>query len=136
EVAPALRAAAERELPGGFTHTRLRPAWARAKRRPGLDYDGVPASLAEAVIEPGDAAYARVKSTYMRGGAPGLVFQVQDTQQVVEALAFARAHPGLPFGVRSGGHGISGRSTNNGGIIIDLSRLNTIEVLDVARRRV
>src|SRR5262249_19789265 len=30
----------------------------------------------------------------------------------------------------SGGHGISGRSTNDGGIVIDLGRLDGIEVLD------
>ena len=32
--------------------------------------------------------------------------------------------------MRSGGHGISGRSTNDGGIVIDLGALNAIEVLD------
>ena len=32
--------------------------------------------------------------------------------------------------VRSGGHGISGASTNDGGLIIDLSRLNGIALLD------
>src|SRR5690606_8390066 len=36
----------------------------------------------------------------------------------------------------SGGHGISGRSTNTGGIVIDLSRMNRIEILDEATRRV
>ena len=108
----------------------------RAQRRVGIDYDAVPVTLADAVIEPGDSAYARVKSTYMRGGSPGIVFQVKNTGQVIEALAFARDHPHLPLSLRSGGHGISGRSTNNGGIVIDLKRLNTIEVLDPAARRV
>jgi FAD/FMN-containing dehydrogenase len=108
----------------------------RAKRREGIDYDAVPASLTDTVIEPGDSAYARVKSTYMRGGSPGIVFQVKNTEQVSEALAFARAHPHLPLSIRSGGHGISGRSTNNGGIVIDLKKLNRIEVIDPATRRV
>jgi FAD/FMN-containing dehydrogenase len=36
----------------------------------------------------------------------------------------------VPLGVRSGGHGISGRSTNDGGIVIDLGRLDAMEVLD------
>src|SRR5690606_2194468 len=54
----------------------------------------------------------------------------------VEALACARQHPQLPRGVRSGGHGISGRSTNHGGIVIDLGKLNKIEVLDEAKRLV
>ncbi|MDQ3855146.1 MAG: LLM class flavin-dependent oxidoreductase [Chloroflexota bacterium] len=136
EVAPALREAVERELPEAFSGPRVRPAWVRAKRREGIDYDGVPASLADAVIEPGDADYPRVKSTYIRGGSPGLVLQVKNTDEVVEALAFARFHPDLPLAIRSGGHGISGRSTNDGGIVIDLSKLNTIEVLDRSTRRV
>ncbi len=136
EVAPALREAARSALPEGFSGSGFRRAAVRAKRRAGIGYDTVPASLAAAAIEPGDAGYARVRSTYARGGAPGLVFQVGTAAEVVEALAFARAHAALPLAIRSGGHGISGRSTNDGGIVIDLSRLNTIEVLDRATRRV
>ncbi len=112
------------------------PAAARDRRHVGIDYDRVPASLADAVIEPGDARYGRVRSTYARGGSPGIIFQVKNVDQVVEALAFARSHPHLPLAIRSGGHGISGRSTNDGGIVISLSRMNTIEVLDQATRRV
>ena len=102
----------------------------RAKRLPGIAYDSVPASLKDSVIEPGDLTYPRVKSTFFRGGAPGIVFQTKDTGQVVEAVRFARSHPHLPLGIRSGGHGIRGRSTNDGGIVIDLSRMAKIEVLD------
>jgi FAD/FMN-containing dehydrogenase len=42
----------------------------------------------------------------------------------------------LPLSIRSGGHGLSGRSTNDGGVVIDLSRMNAIKVLDRATRRV
>ncbi|MEH1123033.1 LLM class flavin-dependent oxidoreductase [Micromonospora sp. CPCC 206061] len=128
EVAPALRAATPDTTATG------RSARVRAKRRQGIDYDGVPPSLT--AIEPGDIGYARVRSTYLRGGSPGLVLRPRDTAQVVEALAYARAHPALPLGIRSGGHGVSGRSTNDGGIVIDLSTLAGIEVLDESTRRV
>jgi alkanesulfonate monooxygenase SsuD/methylene tetrahydromethanopterin reductase-like flavin-dependent oxidoreductase (luciferase family)/FAD/FMN-containing dehydrogenase len=136
EVMPALREAVIRELPQGQPDLLRRRASVRAKRREGIQYDNVPALLAERVIEPGDLGYARVKSTYMRGGSPGIVFQVKNTNEVVEALAFARAHPTLPLAVRSGGHGISGRSTNDGGIVISLAAMNAIEILDVPSRRV
>lgn len=106
------------------------------KQRAGIDYSAIPALLMDAVIKPGDANYLRVKSTFFHGGAPGIVFQVKKTQQVVEALAFARLHPHLPLSIRSGGHGVRGRSTNYGGIVIDLSRMNKIEILDEATRRV
>ena len=76
EVAPALREAVSRALPDASASLKTRRAAVRAKRRAGIDYDNVPASLADTVIEPGDSGFARVKSTYMRGGSPGLVFQV------------------------------------------------------------
>lgn len=136
EVAPALRDAANRALSGAFNGPVVRRSAVRAKRREGIAYDDVPESLRSTVIEPGDVDYARVKSTYLRGGAPGIVFMVRNTDDVVEALAFARKHTHLPLSIRSGGHGVSGRSTNDGGIVINLSKLNTIEVIDRATRRV
>ena len=122
EVLPELRQA---EPPVVFR----KPASVRAKRRPGIDYDNVPASLAEQAVEPGDLDFARVRSTYMRGGSPGLVLRARSTAEVVDALAFARAHPELPFALRSAGHGVSGRSTNDGGLVLSVAALNTIEVL-------
>ncbi len=113
-----------------------RPAAARARRRPGIDYDGVPESVAGTAIEPGDPQYHSVASTYLRGGSPGLVLRPHTPQQVADAVGFARRHRHLPLGIRSGGHGISGRSTNRGGLVIDVSRMNSIEVLDPDRRLV
>ncbi|MDQ1564761.1 MAG: hypothetical protein QOI14_1712, partial [Actinomycetota bacterium] len=136
EVIPALResVAAERVSTGQQVAVPRR-ATALAKRREGIDYDGIPESLRAGAIEPGDIGYARVRSTYMRGGAPGLVLKLRSSAEVAEAVAFARTQP-VPMSVRSGGHGISGRSTNDGGIILDLSELNAIEILDEATRRV
>ncbi|WP_207756363.1 FAD-binding oxidoreductase [Nonomuraea cypriaca] len=105
----------------------------RAGRHAGIDYDGVPAHLT--AIEPGDVGYAHVRSTYLRGGSPGLVLRPGTPAEVADALAFARAQP-VKLSLRSGGHGISGRSTNHGGIVLDVSRLNAIEVLDERTRRV
>jgi alkanesulfonate monooxygenase SsuD/methylene tetrahydromethanopterin reductase-like flavin-dependent oxidoreductase (luciferase family)/FAD/FMN-containing dehydrogenase len=136
EVAPALRAAVDRALPAPLPAGRFRSAAVRAKRRDGIDYDGVPRALAETAVEPGDIDFPRVRANYMRGGSPGIVLRPRTTAEVAEALAFARRHPGLPMGVRSGGHGISGRSTNDGGIVVDLGALDAVEVLDEATRRV
>jgi len=136
EVIPELRTVVARErAAGGVAVGGVRSAVALAKRRDDIDYDGLPASLTAATIEPGDFGYGRVRSTYMRGGAPGLVIQPRDVDMVVDALAFARDQS-VPLAVRSGGHGISGRSTNDGGIVIDLSKLNKIEVLDESERLV
>ncbi|MEE6282034.1 LLM class flavin-dependent oxidoreductase [Georgenia sp. MJ170] len=136
EVAPALReAVAAARSRRGTPTGEVRSSAARAARRISIAYDDVPASLAAGAVEPGDAPYATVRSTYLRGGSPGLVLRPGDADEVVEALAFARRQP-VPLAVRSAGHGISGRSTNDGGIVIDLARLNAISVLDEARRLV
>lgn len=135
-IAPALKLAMRAvRTADGITENVLRPRHIRDKRHEGIDYDAVPAAIAHTAIEPGDAGYPRVKSTYLRGGAPGLVLQPRDVEHVREALAFARTQD-VRLGIRSAGHGISGRSTNDGGIVIDVSRLNAIEVLDAAARRV
>ncbi|GAA1760981.1 LLM class flavin-dependent oxidoreductase [Agromyces humatus] len=152
QVAPALREAVAGELRErrvgqagelrGSDASLLAPTYTsrstavRAKRRDGIDYDAVPEHLAAKAIEPGDAGFARVKSTYMRGGSPGLVLQPASSDEVAAALSFVRENPTVPFGVRSGGHGISGRSTNDGGIVIDLSDMRDMRVLDATRRLV
>ena len=122
-----------RDLP---RESSTRPAAVRSRRRPGIAYDDVPASLAARAVEPGDPAYRSVRATYMRGGAPGLVLRPRTVDEVVDAVEFAGRHRHLPLGLRSGGHGISGRSTNNGGLVIDVGALNRIEVVDEDRRLV
>lgn len=138
EVAPALRerAAEERGSRGVAVGTRVRGAAALAARREGIAYDELPPALAENAVEPGDRDYRRVRSTYMRGGSPGLVLRPRTVDEVVQAVAVARAHSELPLGIRSAGHGISGRSTNDGGLVIDVSALDGIEVIDESTRRV
>ncbi|MFB2555044.1 LLM class flavin-dependent oxidoreductase [Herbiconiux liangxiaofengii] len=135
---PALREAvdAERARRGTKPTSGGRPARALAHRREGIAYDDIPDSLRETAVEPGDLGYRTVRSTYLRGGAPGVVLRPATVEQVQDALAFARRHPALPLGIRSGGHGISGRSTNDGGIVIDLKELNAVEVLDEQTGRV
>ena len=87
-------------------------------------------------MTPGDPAYGRLRSTYFRGGAPGIVLLPRTVEQVVDAVDFAGRHLHLPLGIRSGGHGLSGRSTNDGGIVIDLRHLNGTHVLDPAAQLV
>jgi FAD/FMN-containing dehydrogenase len=107
-----------------------------AGRVPGIDYDGIPESLAGTAVAPGDPEYRAVSSTFTRGGAPGLVLRPASSAGVADALAFAKRHRDVPLGLRSAGHGFSGRSTNRGGLIIDVGALNTVEVLDRDRRLV
>ncbi|GAA3751275.1 hypothetical protein GCM10022240_00600 [Microbacterium kribbense] len=135
EVAPAVRELVARErAEAGVAQAPARSSAALAARVPGIAYDAVPQGVH--AIEPGDFDFPDVQSTYLRGGRPGIVLQPDSAQHVADAIAFARDHSHLPLSVRSGGHGVSGRSTNDGGLVIDLRRLNRIEVLDLAQRLV
>ncbi|MDL5351630.1 LLM class flavin-dependent oxidoreductase [Microbacterium sp. zg-YB36] len=136
ETIPAVREAVAAERTRVGVAAPGRSAAAISRRREGIAYDDVPASLQDTAIEPGDFAYRTVRSTYLRGGSPGIVLRPRNVAEVADAVAFARRHRHLPFGIRSGGHGVSGRSTNDGGIVVDLGALAQIEVLDPATRRV
>ena len=86
-------------------------------------------------MEPGDHDYGKIRSTYIHRGAPGMVIRAQSVADVQAGIAYAGTQDAL-FSVRSGGHGISGRSTNDGGIVLDVAALNGIEVIDPARKLV
>ncbi|WP_127481019.1 LLM class flavin-dependent oxidoreductase [Nocardioides pantholopis] len=130
------RVAEARDSTGVRERGRVRRSSALAKRLPGIGYDHLPPELAERAVEPGDPAYARYTSSYLRGGAPGLVLRPRTVAEVQAAVAVAREHRELPLGVLSAGHGISGRSLNHGGLVIDVSALDTVEVLDPDSGRV
>lgn len=130
------RVAQARARAGTTDGGQVRSAKAMAKRAAGIGYDTLPASLAERAVEPGDHGYARYTAGYLRGGAPGLVLRPSSVAEVVEAVAVAREHRELPLGIFSAGHGLSGRSLNTGGLVIDVGALNDIEVLDPATGRV
>ena len=137
EVAPAVRESVASERADRGTPTGgVISAKALARRREGIEYEVAAAADLGEVIEPGDAAFGGVRNTYMRGGSPGLVLRPTTALQVANAVAFARQQSivaSIPLSVRSGGHGISGRSTNDGGIVIDVGQLNQIDLIDAER---
>lgn len=146
EVAPAVREqiAAERLARGTAVASRLSAA-AIALRAEALDYQAIPESLKATAVEPGSWEYPERRNTYLRGGAPGVLLRPTSPAQVAEALAYARSQGAalagegagrVPLSIRSAGHGISGRSTNHGGIVIDLGALDRIDVVDASRRLV
>ncbi|MCH1884336.1 LLM class flavin-dependent oxidoreductase [Agrococcus sp. ARC_14] len=140
EVAPAVReqVAAERAARGTEVAPRLGAA-AIALRAEALDYAAIPASLAATAVEPGSWSYPERQHTYLRGGAPGLILRPTSPAQVADALDYARSQGAadrVPLSIRSAGHGISGRSTNDGGIVIDLGELDRIDIVDAERRLV
>lgn len=80
------------------------------------------------LIAPSRREYELVRHSYMTTGSPALVAAATGIDDVRDALARAAAGR-LPLAVRSGGHG---RSTNDGGLVLDLGALREVEVLDAA----
>lgn len=73
----------------------VRTAAALTKRRSGIDYDGVPDSLADRAIEPGDRGYHRYTASYLRSAAPGLILRPQSAEQTRDAVQFTDRHRGF-----------------------------------------
>ncbi|RIQ28172.1 FAD-binding oxidoreductase [Jiangella rhizosphaerae] len=95
----------------------------------------LPGGLRDRAVRPGDRRYPLLRSTYTRVSAPSLVLLPESPAEVAASLEVAR-DSGLPLSVRSGGHGLSGRSSNDGGIVLDVSAMNGVEVLDEDARLV
>ncbi|MCA9834624.1 MAG: LLM class flavin-dependent oxidoreductase [Thermomicrobiales bacterium] len=139
EVAPAVREivakARGEEIPERASRPSLGTIFneSGATRSDKIDYEAIPASLKASSVTPDDPGYDRVRSTYMQSGTPGLVLMAASAEQVSEGILYAGKQD-VPFSVRSGSHGTL--STNSGGIILDISRINDITVLDEATRRV
>ena len=81
------------------------------------------------LIVPGDALYETSRRTNNRvfDRHPLLIARCTDTDDVARCLEFARMRS-LPIAVRSGGHCQAGRSSCDGGVVIDLSQLDKIAV--------
>lgn len=58
---------------------------------------------------------------------PALIVRCESRDDIVRAVQFANAHS-LLTAVKGGGHSISGQSTCEGGLMIDLSRMREIEL--------
>ena len=67
----------------------------------------------------------------MRTGRPAVVMRPRDAAEVAAAIQYATSH-GLVLSVKSGGHNVLGFGTNDDGVVIDLSRFDSVDVLDDA----
>jgi hypothetical protein len=77
----------------------------------------------------GDDGYDHARAVWnaMIDKRPALIARCEGPADVVSSIDFARAH-GLRVAVRGGGHSISGKSVCEGGLMIDMSEMNTVRV--------
>jgi FAD/FMN-containing dehydrogenase len=86
------------------------------------------------VIVAGDAGYEQARKVWngMVDRHPAVILRVSDAADVAAGLAFARA-AGLEVSVRGGGHNFSGAAVCEGGVVVDLGLLRSVEVDPDAR---
>jgi FAD/FMN-containing dehydrogenase len=87
------------------------------------------------VVLPDNPQYDELRNGFAAIGSPAVIVRPQSNADVAAAIHYARENQ-LKLSIRSGGHSQSGMSTNNGGMVIDLSHFNTVEVIDAAQGRV
>ncbi|MGH7894329.1 MAG: FAD-binding oxidoreductase [Candidatus Binatia bacterium] len=87
------------------------------------------AGLQGRVILPGDSGYesARHVWNWAIDKHPGMIVRCANAADVVRCVDFGRDHD-LLVAVRAGGHSLAGKSTCDGGMVIDVSELKSIQI--------
>ncbi|TWD79712.1 FAD/FMN-containing dehydrogenase [Kribbella amoyensis] len=87
------------------------------------------------IIEPGGAEYEAASRSILVTGSPARVLRPKTVEDVRAGVRYA-VDAGLALSVRGGGHSFPGFGTNDGGVVIDLSQLATVELVDDQRHLV
>ena len=106
-----------RSLTGGATTLR------------GADIKDLAASMRGQVLVAGDAGYDAARRVWnaVYDKRPALIARCASPSDVMRAVDFARGHR-LLTAVRAGGHSQAGKSTCTGGIVIDVSPMQSVRV--------
>jgi FAD/FMN-containing dehydrogenase len=91
-------------------------------------------SLRGELLMPGNAGYDTARAVWnaMIDRHPALIARCEGAADVSAAITFARDR-NLLLSVRGGGHSISGKSVCEGGLMIDMSEMNTVHVDPIGR---
>jgi FAD/FMN-containing dehydrogenase len=87
------------------------------------------ASLKGRVIGPDDVGYDEARTVFYGGidRGPAAIVRPSDASEVALVVSLAR-EAGLELAIRSGGHSLAGHSVSDGGIVLDLANLRTLQI--------
>ncbi|MCE5289084.1 MAG: FAD-binding oxidoreductase [Nocardiaceae bacterium] len=93
-----------------------------------------PTELTGEVVRPGHPDYdaARMGWNKLHSRHPEAIVFCDDTQDVVNAVKWAREQ-GIALRARSGRHNLEGWSSLDGGVVIDVSRMKSVQIDEAAR---
>jgi FAD/FMN-containing dehydrogenase len=96
---------------------------------PARAVDQLASSLRGELVRPGDPAYEPAREIWngMIDRRPALVVRCAGAEDALAAVNFARENE-LLLAVRGGGHGVAGHALCDGGLVIDLSEMNAVDV--------
>jgi FAD/FMN-containing dehydrogenase len=91
--------------------------------------DALAARMRGKTILPDDAEYEVARRVWngMIDKRPAVIARCAGTADVIAALEYARSND-LPVTARGGGHGVAGKGTCDGGVVIDLGDMDGVEV--------
>jgi FAD/FMN-containing dehydrogenase len=81
------------------------------------------------VIAPESPEYETRRRVFNRVGSPAVIVRAASVADIVTALRVAREQR-LVISIRSGGHLLTGQATNDGGLMLDMTRFNSVTLLD------
>lgn len=87
------------------------------------------ATLGRRLVTPQDDDYEEARAIWngMHDKRPALIVRCDSAADVVRAIDHAREN-GMKVAVRGGGHGVAGKATCEGGLVIDLSPMRGVQV--------
>ncbi len=99
------------------------------KTKPDIPISNLRAHLNGNLIAPDDPGYDDARGVFFTGfdRRPAAIVRVADASDVSRVVNLAR-ETGAELAVRSGGHSRAGHGTSEGGIVLDLSEMNAVEI--------
>src|SRR5579862_1775557 len=99
-----------------------------------LDFSSLQSRFSGDLITPESVSYEKFRRTNNLAfdRRPVVIARCANTNDVVRVLDFTRSHH-LPLAVRGGGHSLAGYSSCDGGVVVDLGKMDAVSVDPRAR---